>query len=139
MHYTTRADLREEPDPRSQDRKTWRATFELGSWLGEGSGEEEGDGQEDGGEEVVMHGLGAPELIVITLWTLLMGGIGAAIGARKARSGFGFVLGALLGPLGWLVTFVMPSNHPKCPACKGDVFTGATKCKNCGSDLPAGL
>jgi hypothetical protein len=77
-----------------------------------------------------------PELIVAVLWAVVMGGIGAAIGARKARTGFGFVLGALVGPIGWLIVLIMPSNQPKCPACKGDVIKGATKCKNCGSDLP---
>lgn len=63
--------------------------------------------------------------------------IGTAIGARKNRTGFGLVVGLLLGPIGWLIVLLMPSNFPKCPACKGDVVKGATKCKNCGSDLPA--
>jgi hypothetical protein len=78
-----------------------------------------------------------PEALVYGLWFLIAGGIGAAIGARKNRTAFGLLVGAIVGPLGWLVVLVMPSNFPKCPACKGDVIAGATKCKNCGSDLPA--
>lgn len=78
-----------------------------------------------------------PDWLPSVLWILVGGGIGAAIGARKNRTAFGFVVGFIIGPIGWLIVLVMPSNFPKCPACKGDVIPGATKCKNCGSDLPA--
>jgi hypothetical protein len=65
----------------------------------------------------------------------LAGAVGAAIGQSKGKTSYGLLLGLLLGPLGWLLVAASPSGHPKCPACKGDVVTGATKCKNCGSDL----
>lgn len=70
------------------------------------------------------------------LWCVVCGGIGAAIGSWKSRLLGGFVLGLLIGPLGWLLVAVGPSMGRKCPECKGDVPMGATKCKHCGSELP---
>jgi hypothetical protein len=79
--------------------------------------------------------MGSPELVVALLWAVVAGGIGAAIGSRRGRTGFGLVTGSLIGPIGWLIVLLLPSGLPKCHACKGDVIAGATKCKNCGSDL----
>lgn len=44
-------------------------------------------------------------------WILILlvsGGIGAAIGSSKNRMGLGFVLGALLGCLGWIIMLFLP-------------------------------
>jgi hypothetical protein len=84
-----------------------------------------------------MGGIGAPELIVIC-FLLAFPVIGYVVGARRGRSTLGLLLGFLLGPIGWLVLLIIPpANLPKCPDCKGDVISGATKCKNCGSTLPS--
>lgn len=82
---------------------------------------------------MVIGGLGAPELTVFLLFVA----VGTAIGAKKNRTLFGLLISVLLGPIGWVIVLLMPNNFPKCHACKGDVIAGATKCKNCGSDLPA--
>lgn len=68
----------------------------------------------------------------------ISGGLGAAIGQRKSRTGAGFLFGAVLGPLGWLMVGLGPDLGPKCDKCKGSVVAGAVKCRNCGSDLVAG-
>jgi hypothetical protein len=39
---------------------------------------------------------------------LVSGGIGAAIGSSKNRTGLGFVLGLLLGCLGWIIMLLIP-------------------------------
>lgn len=39
---------------------------------------------------------------------LVSGGIGAAIGSSKNRTGLGFVLGLLLGCLGWIIVLLLP-------------------------------
>jgi hypothetical protein len=39
---------------------------------------------------------------------LVSGGIGAAIGSSKNRAGLGFVLGLLLGCLGWIIILLIP-------------------------------
>lgn len=39
---------------------------------------------------------------------LISGGIGAAIGSSKNRMGLGFVLGALLGCIGWIIMLFLP-------------------------------
>jgi hypothetical protein len=75
------------------------------------------------------------------LWQILVawaisGAVGLAIGKHKGRPTAGFVFGLLAGPLGWLVVAVGPNNQPKCPQCRGVVVPGASKCKNCGSDIP---
>lgn len=38
---------------------------------------------------------------------LISGAIGALIGSTKNRTGLGFVLGALLGCIGWIIIAVM--------------------------------
>ena len=73
--------------------------------------------------------------IVSVLWALIGGAVGSIIGARKQRQEAGFWFGFLLGPIGWILVLAGPDLGPKCPACKGSVIVGATKCKNCGSDL----
>ena len=75
------------------------------------------------------------EMTLLLAGAVLAGAVGAAIGQSKGKTAYGLLLGLLLGPLGWLLAAVSPSAHPKCPACKGDVVAGASKCKNCGSGL----
>jgi len=74
-------------------------------------------------------------MTMLIIWIIVGVGIGAAIGETKHRAGEGAILGALLGPIGWLIIALGKNMGPKCPACKGDIIKGAIKCKNCGSDL----
>jgi hypothetical protein len=62
--------------------------------------------------------------------------IEAIIGKMKGQPIGGLIFGLLLGPLGWLITFLVSDVRPKCPACGGVVVPGFPKCKNCGSALP---
>jgi hypothetical protein len=75
-----------------------------------------------------------PGLMLIA-GAMLGGAIGGAIGQSKGKVAYGILIGLLLGPLGWLLVAASPSAGPKCPACKGDVVAGASRCKNCGSNL----
>ena len=45
---------------------------------------------------------------VVLIALIIGGGIGAAIGDTKGRAGLGFVLGAVLGCLGWLIIVLIP-------------------------------
>ena len=46
-------------------------------------------------------------------WVIVGGAVGAAIGSNKGQGGLGFVLGALLGVLGWVIVAVMaPAEQP---------------------------
>jgi|GEM_PF-1616246 len=65
----------------------------------------------------------------------ISGIIGAVIGSTRNNAASGFFLGALLGPIGWLLAFVV-DRRPVCPACKGHVPEGAAKCMHCASDIP---
>ncbi len=73
--------------------------------------------------------------VVLFLWAVVGGLIGAAIGRRKNRAEGGFVLGMLLGPIGWLLVASGPSYAPKCPLCGGDAVEGLPRCKSCGGAL----
>lgn len=76
---------------------------------------------------------------IFRLWLLLgiaIGAlVGAAIGQAKGRVGAGLFFGLLLGPIGWLIIAVGPSNKRKCPDCLGTVPDAATKCMHCGAAL----
>ena len=45
--------------------------------------------------------------VVVIVLLLVSGGIGAAIGSSKGHAGVGFVLGLLLGFIGWIIVAVM--------------------------------
>ena len=77
-------------------------------------------------------------ITVLILWAIVGGLVGAAVGIGKGRPLGGFILGAIVGPVGWLLVATGPSMHPKCPACLGTVPKGARKCMHCGESLPAG-
>jgi DNA-directed RNA polymerase subunit RPC12/RpoP len=85
--------------------------------------------------------------IALLLYVLIFGLVGGLIGERKGRSGAGFIFGALLGPIGWLIIAVGPDikaeqaalHARKCPACMGSVPDGARKCMHCGEDLAVQL
>lgn len=71
------------------------------------------------------------------LASLASGMIGGLIGARRKQVVSGVVWGALLGPVGWIIVFLLPHRGARCPACGGVLGKdGATKCMHCASDLP---
>ena len=68
---------------------------------------------------------------------MLMGLIGLCLGRYKSRPGAGFLLGLLLGPLGWLLILLFESGARKCPKCFGAVHSQASRCRHCGGELLA--
>jgi len=68
-------------------------------------------------------------------WALVGGGIGAAIGSKKGVAVGGFFLGALLGPLGWLIMAVTKGNRINCPSCRELIDPAAVICPKCHSNF----
>jgi hypothetical protein len=75
--------------------------------------------------------------------------VGLAIGQTRGWPGLGLVLGLFLGPLGWLIAFLLPdarptrpshleANTPAVPRLSGDVAPGSAgeSCPHCGARLP---
>jgi hypothetical protein len=50
--------------------------------------------------------LGSPVAVMV-----LCGMAGAFIGYTRGRAGLGFILGALLGPIGWIIVLLMSRRH----------------------------
>ena len=85
----------------------------------------------------------------IVFW-LLCGVVAAVIASSKGGSGFlGFVVGALLGPIGIIISFFMggekalaekqldAGDKKKCPRCAELVQPDALVCKHCGHEFTA--
>ena len=81
----------------------------------------------------------------VLIW-ICLGVVGAMISGNKGNSGCGgFILGALLGPIGLLMAFFSSDNEEakqrksgntkKCPYCAEYVKPDAIVCKHCGRQL----
>ncbi|MEP6485070.1 MAG: zinc ribbon domain-containing protein [Rudaea sp.] len=76
------------------------------------------------------------------LWTIVFTVVGAVVGAmigkRKNTMARDAMLGAALGPIGWIISLYLPA--PKkptvCPACKKIVDPKDAHCKYCGAKIP---
>ena len=77
-------------------------------------------------------------LLSPTLWewaivlTLICGAVGALIGRAKGRWLAGFVWGAALGPIGWIIIAVAKREARECPECGRRNPPGAKVCHGCG-------
>ena len=60
-------------------------------------------------------------LLLLLLWAFIGGGIGFLIGRGRGNGPGGLLLGFLFGPLGWLITALLPINGRKCAQCLGRV------------------
>jgi len=75
------------------------------------------------------------------LWTIaftVVGGVGGwLIGRSKNSITRDTLLGLALGPLGWLVSLILPTQKPprKCAACGKVVDAGDKHCRHCGAAL----
>lgn len=72
---------------------------------------------------------------ILMICGVIFGVIGLLIGKRKRRPLGGFVLGLLLGPLGWLLVFFGPTAKDKnikhCPYCRSIVRPKIRICGHC--------
>jgi len=80
---------------------------------------------------------------MLWLWAIALTIIGAAVGAwigkRKHALARDTILGAALGPIGWIISLALPQAKPKpaCPACKREVDADDVHCRHCGAKLAA--
>ena len=88
----------------------------------------------------------------LILFWILCGVVAAVIASNKGGSGgMGFLVGALLGPLGIIISLFMGSEAgkaerlvadgemKKCPRCAEAVLPAALVCKHCGHEFSAEL
>ncbi len=93
-------------------------------------------------------------LIPLVFIGLVCGGIGVWFGGLRNRQTAGFWLGFFLGPFGWLLTLLLPSENAgqaptsgsartipeqrgigQCPTCGGGLVGLYAKCPHCASDV----
>jgi hypothetical protein len=69
------------------------------------------------------------------LLTVICALIGAVIGWAKGRWLAGFIWGAALGPIGWIVVALSKSGLRECPECGRRNQPDAKVCRYCGIDF----
>jgi len=85
-------------------------------------------------------------LTVIIFDSVIFAAVGAILLSSRGRSGTGFMLGFLLGPVGAIIAAVMRVERPptvpttgapirNCPDCAETVLAAARKCRFCGAAL----
>jgi hypothetical protein len=67
--------------------------------------------------------------------TLVCAAIGALIGRSKGRWLAGFIWGAALGPIGWIVIAVAKREPRECPECGRKNPSDAKVCHGCGIEF----
>lgn len=78
------------------------------------------------------------EPMVIAIWMLFWGVIGAFICQGKGRATLGFLLGAALGPLGLLLALLVRDRRTLCPHCRSPLLApDAAVCARCGRAVDA--
>jgi len=76
------------------------------------------------------------ELLIFIIAGTISGLIGGCIAHSRGRTTLGFLLGFLLGPIGWLLVLLAKDQRAKCPHCQGVLpAKSVTKCMHCASDL----
>ena len=84
------------------------------------------------------HALMDPTLWFWAIAFTVVGAIGGAlIGKRKNAVTRDTFLGAALGPIGWVISLVLPAAGPKpaCPSCRHEVDASDAHCRHCGAKL----
>lgn len=75
------------------------------------------------------------------IWTIVLtiacAAVGAMIGRYKNAVVRDAILGAALGPIGWIISLCLPASKPtpRCPACGGEVGASDAHCRHCGAKL----
>jgi len=72
--------------------------------------------------------------MIFFFWLVIGGIVGAIIQQSKSGSaGTGCLLGALLGPIGWLIIYL--TSGKQCPYCRSSIHKAATRCPKCSKDI----
>lgn len=77
-------------------------------------------------------------LAILVIDAVICSVAGLLTGRTKGRSTEGALLGFFFGPVGLIVTLLMPEQGLRCPFCKAVISAGAEKCRHCASVLPEG-
>jgi hypothetical protein len=67
----------------------------------------------------------------LLFYFLFAGLIGALCGKSKGQPGLGFIIGVVLGPIGWIISLLSGDVRPKCNACRKVVDPKASICPYC--------
>lgn len=80
--------------------------------------------------------LGTIEILALFIfWVGVFGGVGAAIGSSRGQAAAGFLLGSLLGVIGWIIVLLLPREGKRCAECRGVLEQGARRCCHCGAEV----
>ena len=73
----------------------------------------------------------------LVAWALTGALVGAAIGFTRDRLLLGIGLGALLGPIGWILVARSRAAQVECPGCSRQISRAALVCPRCGTNVRA--
>jgi hypothetical protein len=62
--------------------------------------------------------------------------VGYFLGQAKGNGPAGAFMGAIFGPIGWLLALIVSPEAKACPFCVTRIPYAATVCPQCGRDIP---
>jgi len=71
----------------------------------------------------------------LVAWALTGAAFGAIVGVARDRVLLGVALGALLGPIGWIIVARSRSALLECPGCSRLISRAAQVCPRCGTNV----
>lgn len=91
----------------------------------------------DASRQLLLRLMGLVDWWLLFWLTLACMAVGGLIGWRRGTFWRDVAFAAAFGPLGWILSWLLPPPPPPCPHCGKAVAARQSYCAHCGAALPS--